>query len=131
MTRHCSGVRCLHCSRSGSLSLATTAVLPSSACCAQLRPRPACGSLYQPHRWEPGSSRCGSTSAGAVALTLHRRPNPTLLWNCLDGLPNGEQDLLGPPLDAALEKLTALPDPAAGSECGVQLMTISKSKGLE
>ena len=30
-----------------------------------------------------------------------------------------------------LDKLTALPDPAASSDCGVQLMTIHKSKGLE
>ena len=59
------------------------------------------------------------------------RANLDLLWSCLDGLPAGEQDLLGPALDAALERLTALPDPAANSDCGVQLMTIHKSKGLE
>ena len=68
---------------------------------------------------------------GASCVDAASRANLNLLWNCLDGLPNGEQDLLGSPLDAALEKLTALPDPAAGSECGVQLMTIHKSKGLE
>jgi ATP-dependent exoDNAse (exonuclease V) beta subunit len=54
-----------------------------------------------------------------------------MLWGCLDELPEGEQDLLGPALDAALDKLTALPDPNATGECGVQLMTIHKSKGLE
>ena len=59
------------------------------------------------------------------------RVNLELLWRSLDKLPNGEQDLLGPALDAALSKLTAQPDPAASSECGVQLMTIHKSKGLE
>ncbi len=59
------------------------------------------------------------------------RVNLDLLWRSLDKLPNGEQDLFGPALDAALSKLTAQPDPAAGSECGVQLMTIHKSKGLE
>jgi len=57
--------------------------------------------------------------------------NLDLLWNCLDRLPGDEQDLLGPALDAALDKLTAQPDPAASAECGVQLMTIHKSKGLE
>ena len=46
-------------------------------------------------------------------------------------LPQGEPDLLGPALDAALDKLTALPDPAAESDFGVQLMTIHKAKGLE
>ena len=68
---------------------------------------------------------------GADCVDAVARANLDLLWGCLDSLPAGEQDLLGPVLDAALEKLTALPDPAAGSDCGVQLMTIHKSKGLE
>ncbi|MGA8042798.1 MAG: 3'-5' exonuclease, partial [Terracidiphilus sp.] len=59
------------------------------------------------------------------------RANLDLLWQCLDGLPEGAQDLFGTGLDAALESLTALPDPAASSDYGVQLMTIHKSKGLE
>ncbi len=59
------------------------------------------------------------------------RSNLDLLWQSLDKLPNGEQDLLGPALDAALRSLTAQPNPAAESEYGVQLMTIHKSKGLE
>ena len=59
------------------------------------------------------------------------RANLDLVWSCLDHLPAGEQDLLGPALDAALRKLTALPDPEASIDCGVQLMTIHKSKGLE
>ena len=59
------------------------------------------------------------------------RANLDLFWNLLDELPGGEQDLTGPALDAALEDLFALPDPATSSECGVQLMTIHKSKGLE
>jgi ATP-dependent exoDNAse (exonuclease V) beta subunit len=68
---------------------------------------------------------------GADCVDAVAHANLDLLWSCLDSLPAGEQDLLGPVLDAALEKLTALPDPAAGSDCGVQLMTIHKSKGLE
>jgi ATP-dependent exoDNAse (exonuclease V) beta subunit len=59
------------------------------------------------------------------------RANLDLLWNCLDRLPDGEPDLLGSGLRAALDKLTALPDPEANSNCGVQLMTIHKAKGLE
>jgi ATP-dependent exoDNAse (exonuclease V) beta subunit len=59
------------------------------------------------------------------------RANVGLLWSCLDRLLAGEQDLLGPALDAALDQLTALPDPAANTNCGVQLMTIHRSKGLE
>ena len=68
---------------------------------------------------------------GAACGDANARANLDLLWSCLDRLPGGEQDLLGPTLDAALDKLTAQPDPAASSECGVQLMTIHKSKGLE
>jgi ATP-dependent exoDNAse (exonuclease V) beta subunit len=59
------------------------------------------------------------------------RENLRLLWAALDGLPGGELDLLGPGLNATLDKLCALPDPAASSDFGVQLMTIHKSKGLE
>ncbi len=57
--------------------------------------------------------------------------NLSLLWSCLDKLEGGEPDLLGAGLDAALEALTAQPDPDTDSNNGVQLMTIHKSKGLE
>ncbi|HEY2466412.1 MAG TPA: UvrD-helicase domain-containing protein [Terracidiphilus sp.] len=59
------------------------------------------------------------------------RANLDLFWTLLDKLPRGEQDLVGPAIDAALEELCALPDPATSGEHGVQLMTIHKSKGLE
>jgi len=68
----------------------------------------------------------GAACVNATALT-----NLDLLWKCLDALPGGETDLLGNTLSMALQKLTAQPDPAATSDCGVQLMTIHKSKGLE
>ena len=68
---------------------------------------------------------------GAACVDTTARANLNLLWSCLDRLPGGEEDLLGPGLGAALDKLTALPDPASSSDCGVQLMTIHKSKGLE
>jgi ATP-dependent exoDNAse (exonuclease V) beta subunit len=68
---------------------------------------------------------------GADCCDATARANLDLLWSCLDRLPAGEPDLLGPALHAALDKLTALPDPNASSDCGVQLMTIHKSKGLE
>jgi ATP-dependent exoDNAse (exonuclease V) beta subunit len=68
---------------------------------------------------------------GAACVDETARANLNLLWSCLDRLPGGEEDLLGPGLGAALDKLTALPDPASSSDCGVQLMTIHKSKGLE
>jgi ATP-dependent exoDNAse (exonuclease V) beta subunit len=68
---------------------------------------------------------------GAACVDAAARANLNLLWSCLDRLPGGEEDLLGPALGAALDKLTALPDTEANSDCGVQLMTIHKSKGLE
>ncbi|MGD0892186.1 MAG: UvrD-helicase domain-containing protein [Terracidiphilus sp.] len=68
---------------------------------------------------------------GDACVDATARANLDLLWSCLDKLPSGEQDLLSPALTAALDKLTALPDPDSGSDCGVQLMTIHKSKGLE
>ncbi len=68
---------------------------------------------------------------GDACTDAAARANVNLLWGFLDRLPNREQDLLSPAFDAALDDLTALPDPAASSECGVQLMTIHKSKGLE
>jgi ATP-dependent exoDNAse (exonuclease V) beta subunit len=69
--------------------------------------------------------------SGAACVDASAHANLNLLWSCLDKLMNGEPELLGPGLAAALDKLTALPDPDASSDCGVQLMTIHKSKGLE
>jgi ATP-dependent exoDNAse (exonuclease V) beta subunit len=68
---------------------------------------------------------------GAPCMDATTRANLDLLWSCLDSLQGGEPELLGPGLNAALNKLTALPDPGASGDCGVQLMTIHKSKGLE
>jgi len=68
---------------------------------------------------------------GAQCVDAAARANLDLLWGSIDRLPDGETDLLGPALDAALKDLKAEPDPAADSDCGVQLMTIHKSKGLE
>jgi ATP-dependent exoDNAse (exonuclease V) beta subunit len=68
---------------------------------------------------------------GAACVDATARANLDLLWSCLDSLQGGEPDLLGPGLAAALDKLTALPDPGTSGDCGVQLMTIHKSKGLE
>ncbi len=68
---------------------------------------------------------------GAACVDATAQANINLLWRCLDALPNGAQDFVGPALDRALERLTAIPDPQADPDCGVQLMTIHKSKGLE
>jgi ATP-dependent exoDNAse (exonuclease V) beta subunit len=68
---------------------------------------------------------------GAACVDSTAQANLKLLWSCLDHLPDGEPDLLGSGVDAALDKVTALPDSNASSDYGVQLMTIHKSKGLE
>jgi ATP-dependent exoDNAse (exonuclease V) beta subunit len=68
---------------------------------------------------------------GASCVDATAQANLNLLWRSLDALPNGAQDFIGPALDRALERLTAIPDPDSDPDCGVQLMTIHKSKGLE
>jgi ATP-dependent exoDNAse (exonuclease V) beta subunit len=68
---------------------------------------------------------------GAACVDATGRANLDLLWSCLDNLMGGEPELVGPGLSAALDKLTAQPAPKASDTCGVQLMTIHKSKGLE
>jgi ATP-dependent helicase/nuclease subunit A len=70
-------------------------------------------------------------AGGAACVDLGAQANLNLLWRCLDDLPNGSLDFVGPARDRALENLTAIPDPAADAACGVQLMTIHRSKGLE
>ena len=105
--------------------LAATRVLNAIESVPVLRttlPTASLGTWLQQVWLDLGAAAC----VDATALA-----NLDLLWSCLANLPGGEQDLLSPALDAALEKLTALPDPASGSESGVQLMTIHKSKGLE
>jgi ATP-dependent exoDNAse (exonuclease V) beta subunit len=68
---------------------------------------------------------------GDATVDPTARANVDLLFARLDQLPEADADLVGPALDAALKNLTALPDPEANEHCGVQLMTIHKSKGLE
>jgi ATP-dependent exoDNAse (exonuclease V) beta subunit len=68
---------------------------------------------------------------GAQCVDAEARANLDLLWARLDCLPQGEPDLLGSSLVSALEDLKAQPDPSAGTDCGVQLMTIHGAKGLE
>jgi ATP-dependent exoDNAse (exonuclease V) beta subunit len=68
---------------------------------------------------------------GAQCVGASARANLDLLWRTFDNLPQGEPDLLGSAVDAALKDLKALADPAASSDCGVQLMTIHGAKGLE
>jgi ATP-dependent exoDNAse (exonuclease V) beta subunit len=68
---------------------------------------------------------------GARCVDTEARANLDLLWTSLDSLPQGEPDLLGYALASALDELKAQPNPAASSDCGVQLMTIHGAKGLE
>jgi ATP-dependent exoDNAse (exonuclease V) beta subunit len=68
---------------------------------------------------------------GAACVDATAQANLNFFWSFLDRLPNGEEDLFSPGLNAALSQLTALPDPEAASASSVQLMTIHKAKGLE
>ena len=105
--------------------LAATRLLEAIAYAERLRsaqPTASPGTWLEQVWQRVGGARCVDAAA---------RANLDLLWACLDDLPQGEQDFLGPALDAALNKLNAQPDPSTSSDCGVQLMTIHKSKGLE
>ena len=93
-----------------------------AASCAPSSPPASAGTLLQQLWRSLGGDRCVDAAS---------RANLDFFWKLLDRLPGGEQDLTGPALDAALEDLFALPDPSTSSECGIQLMTIHKSKGLE
>jgi ATP-dependent exoDNAse (exonuclease V) beta subunit len=100
-------------------------LLDAFASVAHLRdtlPTAAVGTLLQQLWRSLGGERCVDEAA---------RANLDLFWKLLDEMPAGEQDLNGPALESALAELFSLPDPAAKAECGVQLMTIHKSKGLE
>lgn len=57
--------------------------------------------------------------------------NLDLLWRSLDRVQGGAQGFLDSALDDVLKRLAAQPDPETSADCGVQLMTIHKSKGLE
>jgi ATP-dependent exoDNAse (exonuclease V) beta subunit len=93
-----------------------------SSAMRSVMPGIATGSWLQQVWLSLGGASCVDASAAA---------NLELLWRCLDRLPAGDSDLTSPALTAALERLTALPDPDADADCGVHLMTIHKSKGLE
>ncbi len=68
---------------------------------------------------------------GDSCVDATARANLDLLWRCLDKLPEGDADLTCPAGKFALDKLKAQPDPLADTNCGVHVMTIHKSKGLE
>jgi ATP-dependent helicase/nuclease subunit A len=105
--------------------IAVERVLRATEFAARLRstqPSTSVGTWVQQIWLQLGGEQCVDAAA---------RANLDLLWTTLDRLPEGEADLLGPAIDAALNDLKAMPDPAADSDCGVQLMTIHGSKGLE
>jgi ATP-dependent exoDNAse (exonuclease V) beta subunit len=105
--------------------LAVDRVLRTMAAAKRVRASQPAGTLgtWLEKVWlELGGSQCVDAEA---------RANLDLLWKSLDSLPEGEPDLLGSALVSALGDLKAQPDPAASSDCGVQLMTIHGAKGLE
>jgi ATP-dependent helicase/nuclease subunit A len=117
--------------------LAATSQLPPRAFAAAARVRDVLTQAAAT-RGEAGGFTLGTwlesvwkALGGEDTATPEERENLRVLWTALDTLAEGEVDLLGSNLASALDRLHALPDPAANSEFGVQLMTIHKSKGLE
>jgi len=105
--------------------LAVDRVLQAVAAAERLRtsqPTTTLGTWIEQTWLQLGGEKCVDTEA---------RANLDLLWMSLDSLPQGEPDILGSALASALDDLKAQPDPAANSECGIQLMTIHGAKGLE
>ncbi len=86
--------------------------MPLNACCAQSNPRSGCALRRPTASLGTWLEQVWLRLGGAQCVDATARANLDLLWRCLDSLPEGEPDLLGPALDAALDKLTALPDPA-------------------
>ena len=84
-----------------------------------MRTLPACARCRQPASAGTWLEQVWLRLGGADCVDATARANLDLLWSCLDSLPDGEQDLLGPALDAALDKLPhcPIPRPAATSAC--------------
>ena len=108
---NCSPAPFRNCSPSASRCSAKTGQAPpaeSSKCGAH---SPLCVPPSQPPPREPGSNRSGCGWAAQTASTPPRAPISISCGAALTACPRGEQDLPGPALDAALDRLTALPDP--------------------
>ncbi len=127
----CSLAPCRSCSPSGCRCSAKPAAPAPTACCSQSLRRSALRAAQPAPRWEPGWSRSGCSWAARPAWTRPPAPTSTCSGVAWTVSPAANKICSAPRLDAALDKLTALPDPEASSDCGVQLMTIHKSKGLE
>jgi ATP-dependent helicase/nuclease subunit A len=56
--------------------------------------------------------------------------NAEMFFSMLDQLPNGELSVVSGEMEERLANLCAQPDPQVSERCGIQLMTIHKSKGL-
>lgn len=56
--------------------------------------------------------------------------NAQMFFAMLDQLPNGELAVMSSEIERRLDRLCAQPDPQVSEHCGIQLMTIHKSKGL-
>jgi ATP-dependent helicase/nuclease subunit A len=92
---------------------------------------PALAPTSRPPHPAHGSSKSGSASAAPIAATQPPHANLDLLVVVPRPSARRQQDLLGPALDAALEQTHGPARSKASTDCGVQLMTIHKSKGLE
>lgn len=67
---------------------------------------------------------------GPACVDRTGRENAQLFFTMLDQLPNGELAVMGREMEERLKNLCSQPDPQVSERCGIQLMTIHKSKGL-
>ena len=104
-------VLCRSCWPSGCRCSAKPAAWPPGACSTHLLRRPLFAPPNPRPRWEPGLRQVWLLLGGAACVDTTARANLNLLWSCLDSLPGGEQDLLGPGLDAASTSSPRCPTP--------------------
>jgi hypothetical protein len=81
--------------------------------------------------WDLARTRSGCGWAARHAWMPPPAPTSTCLWSCLDRLARRRTGPAGPSSRCGPRQADRPARPAAGSDCGVQLMTIHKSKGLE
>lgn len=67
---------------------------------------------------------------GPACIDDASRENAQMFFAMLDELPDGELSVMNGGLEERLQALCAQPDPQVSDRCGIQLMTIHKSKGL-
>ena len=105
---------------------------PWSACCARSQAAPVLRAAQPAAALGTWLEQVWLRLGGAACVDAAARANLDLLWKCLDGLPEGEQGSAWVRAGCGAREADGAARPGRGQpDCGVQLMTIHKAKGLE